>query len=114
MLVHLGEDRHLVQPFLTVGLNILLTGGYGNETITPFTIGNPKRNTSEQSLSAGLTGGLGFIVNFNSKFALKLQGGYARQFNMDSVHWSDEVKPFYTFDSHSYVGAGLRMRILKD
>jgi len=104
-----------VQPYVLAGLNIVLASGANDaETYTPEPYGYPKRQTSLQTLSVGLNGGLGCLVNFSQKFGLKLQGGYDRQFNMSTTDWDDAVKPFFLITSHPYVSAALRLRIIKD
>jgi hypothetical protein len=109
-----AENNPRVQPFIGAGINVLLAGGPKSESYSPEPVGIPKRNTSVQSVSVGINGGLGCIVNFTPKWALKVQGGYSHQINMSTDNWSDEVKPFYVFNSHKYVSLGLRLRIVKD
>jgi hypothetical protein len=109
-----AEDKPRVQPFFGLGLNTVLAGGVKSETLSPDPYGYPKRNTSDQTISLGLNGSLGCMVNLDSKWAVKIQGGYCRQFNMSVNDWSDDVKPFFVFGSHEFVNLGLRLRIVKD
>jgi hypothetical protein len=109
-----GEEKHMVQPYVALGLNILLSGGIKEENFSPDPYGYPKRQTSDQSLSLGLNGGLGCIVNLSSKWGVKIQGGYTHQLNVSTESWDDEIKPFYVFDSHKYVSLGLRLRIVSE
>jgi hypothetical protein len=45
---------------------------------------------------------------------MKLQGGYSHQFNMSAQNWDDQVKPFFVFASHTYVSAGVRLRVISE
>lgn len=105
-----NEEGRMVQPYVLAGLHILVAGGIKEETETQG-YGYPQRNTSDQTISVGLSGGLGCLVNLNSTFGLKIQGGYDHQFNMSANYWDDETKPYYLFTSHPYVSLALRLRI---
>ena len=109
-----AEQKKIVQPFVGAGMNILLASGFKDESYSPDFRGYPKRNTSDQSISLGVSGGLGCFVNLSSKWALKFQGGYTHQLNLSAHNWDDEVKPFYVFDSHTYGSLGLRLRIVSE
>ena len=109
-----AEQKKTVQPFVSAGMNIVLLSGFKDESYSPEFSGNPKRNTSDQTISLGINGGLGCFVNLSSKWALKFQGGYNRQFSLGAQNWDDDVKPFYVFDSHTYGSLGLRLRIVSE
>jgi hypothetical protein len=105
-----NEEDRVFDPYARLTLNVLLVSGlkYENRDTYNYT----KRNTSDQSLSAGIGAGLGCHINFSHKLALKLEGGTDRQLNISPDHWDDDVKPFYFFVSHMYVDLGLRLRIM--
>jgi hypothetical protein len=109
-----GDNKHTVQPFISAGINSLILSGIKNESYSPSSYSYLKRNTSDQSFSIGLNGGLGCFFNLSSKFALKVQGGYDRQLNFSAQNWDDEVKPFFLFNSHTYANVGLRLRIVSE
>lgn len=109
-----ADEKRRVQPFVGVGINVLLASGIKNESYSPETNNYLKRNTSDQTVSLGINGGLGCIVNFSSKWALKVQGGYDHQLNISAQNWDDEVKPFFVFASHRYVSLGLRLRLVTE
>jgi hypothetical protein len=109
-----AEDKPKVQPYVNAGINFVLLGGIKEETISPDTYSYPKRSTSDQSLSMGISGGVGSIFNLSSKWAIKAEAGYDHQFNFSTSNWDDEVKPFYLFNSHTYVSLGLRLRIVSE
>lgn len=108
-----NEEGKVVQPYVLAGLHVLVSGGVKEETETQG-YGYPQRNTSEQSISVGISGGLGCLVNFNSTFGLKIQGGYDHQFNMSADYWDDAIKPYFLFPSHSYASIALRLKVIKD
>jgi len=108
-----ADDKPMVQPFIAAGINVLISSGIKNESYSPETYNYRKRNTADQTISLGINGGLGVMVNFSPKWALKVQGGYDRQLNISS-NWDDEVRPFYVFNNHSYVSVGLRLRIVSE
>jgi hypothetical protein len=105
-----NEDDRMFDPYAKIALSVLLTSGvkYENRDTYAYT----KRNTSDQSLSAGIGAGLGCHINFSPKWGLKLEGGTTRVVNFSADHWDDDVKPFYLYVSHMYVDLGLRLRIM--
>ncbi|MFL5773171.1 MAG: hypothetical protein ACJ75F_08435 [Flavisolibacter sp.] len=111
LLKNKADQKRPVQPYVNAGLNILISSGFKYEEVSPDPYGYPKRQTSEQTLSIGLNGGLGCIFNLNSKLSLKAEGGYDHQFSMSTMDWDAEVKSFFVFDSHTYASLGVRLRI---
>ena len=108
-----NEENRVVQPYVLAGLHILLLGGVKEETETQG-YGYPQRNTADESLSFGISGGLGCLVNFSSRFGLKIQGGYDHQFNASPDHWDEAVAPYYLFPSHPYASIALRIKVIRD
>jgi hypothetical protein len=107
-----GSERK-VQPFITAGLNMVLSGGVKSETRTPDSY-DLKRATIDQVFTGGIGGGLGCLINFTSKLGLKLQGGYNYQFHFDGSGNYPETETYHLFTSHPYVSVGLRLRVAAD
>ena len=109
-----ADEKPRVQPYITTGIVTLISSGVKSESYSSEPYGFPKRSTSGQTFSVGLSAGVGSIFNLNSKLALKIQGGYTHQFNLSLEAWDDDIKPFYVYDSHIFGSVGLRLRIVRD
>jgi hypothetical protein len=103
------ESERKVKPYVTAGFNIVISSGVKTQIITPDDSYNLQKGTSDEQFNFGLSGGLGCMVNFTQKFGLRLQGGYNFQVPIGGDEGYDEV--YRLFTSHTYISAGLRLRI---
>jgi len=107
-----GEEERKVKPFVTAGFNIVISSGAKDETRTPESAYNLKKEVIGQAFNAGIGGGLGTLINFTPKLGLKLQGGYNYQINVGTYDFAG--KGYYMFTSHPYISLSFRLRIVKD
>jgi hypothetical protein len=107
-----ADKAHTVQPFVSAGIGATLSGGLKTQTTSPDTY-DVEKQTAEQTFNTGINGGLGCLVNFSPKFALKLQGGYNYVINFGT--FADNANSYYhLFSSHPFVSLGIRFRLITE
>lgn len=105
-----NDPEKKIKPFVAAGLNIVLSTGVKTVVTTPEWAYDLKKQVADEQFNGGLQGGIGCLINFTSKLGLKLQGGYAYQFQFNSDK-PEGIKLYYMFTSHPYASAGVRLRL---
>jgi hypothetical protein len=105
-----NESGQKLKPFVTAGLNFVMTSYVQDETFSAGSGYNYKMETSQESIGMGCSIGAGVMFNFSKKLGLKLQGGYAKQGNIAADSYSD-VEHFFLFTDHPYIGLSLRLSV---
>ncbi len=103
------EKQRRIKPYLFAGFNIVLLGGASGD-IENNNIGYNKKAVADQNFSMGLRGGIGCLVGLSPKFALKLDGGYNRQFNISSEAFED-TEEYHLYHHHPFASVGIRFRV---
>jgi hypothetical protein len=102
-----GSEKKF-QPYLTTGFNMVLFGGIKEINNDNY---DNKRQVSSETFSIGIGGGGGCFYNITPGFALKLEGGYTLQGNIDR---GNRTEAYYMFTKHPYVSAGVRFRVITE
>jgi hypothetical protein len=105
------EEQRMVMPFVSAGINTVLSKGVKTETYDPASA-IPAKGTSDK-YTAGLGAGLGAIINITPRYGFKLQGGYNYQFTMGVSNQYDE-NPYNLYTSHPYASLSFRVRLVSE
>ena len=110
-LLNRSEGEKKINPYVFAGVDVLIFGGakYSEAYNDHYDF---EKNVSEETFGVGFRGGVGALLNFNEKIALKTDLGYNVQYNMDL---SDYTTPmYYAFTNHMFLSTGIRFRISQD
>lgn len=105
------EEQRMVMPFVSAGLNTVLSKGVKTETYDPDGA-NPVKGTNEK-FTAGIGGGLGALINITPRYGFKLQGGYNYQIHMGTSNQYDE-NPYNLHTTHPYATLTFRLRLVSE
>jgi len=111
-LLNRSEGEKRVNPYVFAGVGLLIFGGAeyssgGYETHYEF-----DKNLSSETVGLGLRGGVGALLNFNEKIALKTDLGYNAQYNLDLGDYTTPM--YYAFVNHVFVSTGIRFRFSQE
>ncbi|MDF2190149.1 hypothetical protein [Paraflavitalea sp. CAU 1676] len=102
------EEPKKIQPYLTWGLHLLLSGG-----MKEYDGGNydSDKIPADGGFTCGLGGGAGVLYNITPGFGIKLEGGYTYLTNLSLRNKHDAKEYYNLYSTHPYVTAGVRFRI---
>jgi hypothetical protein len=104
------DAKRVIKPYLATGFSVKMLSGLKGEDAAYTT----KMQTAAEAFNLGISIGAGTLINFTPRFGLKLQAGYAPQFNYSvDLEGDSEVKAFYLYRSHPYVSFGFRIRFVE-
>jgi hypothetical protein len=111
-LLNRSEGEKKINPYVFAGVDLLLLGGAsytsgGSETHYEF-----DKNLSEETVGIGFRGGVGALLNFSEKIALKTDLGYNVHYNLDLGEYTTPM--YYTFANHMFLSTGIRFRFSED
>jgi hypothetical protein len=112
-LMNNSNEKNKLLPFINMGYDIYALGGMSNN----YTYAGDELSKvpSNHCFTTGLNFGAGAIYNFSDKYALRLNGGYNFQFNLDlSSSGLNNSDYYYPFPSHPFVNLGIMLKILRD
>jgi len=107
-----SEGEKKINPYVFAGVDVLFLSGtnYANAYDTHYEF---DKNVSTETFGVGLRGGIGALLNFNEKIALKTDLGYNLQYNLDlDDYYSTPM--YYVFASHLSLTTGIRFRFNQD
>jgi hypothetical protein len=105
------EEQRMVMPFVSAGLNIVLSKGVRTESYDPASA-FPVKGTVDK-FTSGIGAGLGTIINITPTYGFKLQGGYNHEFSLGTSNQYDE-NPYDLHTSHPYVSLTFRARLVSE
>lgn len=102
-----------LKPFVTAGVNFLLTSVEPMTYETKPSGSNPAKSANFDGSSFGVNAGVGGIYALTENFGIKFTAGYNLQFKNKSSEYvpTDGTTVFNVYASHPYVGLGIRFLI---
>jgi hypothetical protein len=112
-LLNRSEGEKRVNPYVFAGVDVLIFGG-ANYSEAYYDHYDFEKNLSEQTFGVGFRGGVGTLLNFNEKIALKTDLGYNVQYNLDISDYEYTTPMYYAFANHVFLSTGIRFRFSQD
>jgi hypothetical protein len=116
-LINNSNPDNKLLPFVTGGLNWVITSGNANEVYMPNISTDVKKKFMVSDGNLGASFGVGSVYNITSTFGLKLTAGYSYQLNVNAgedSYKSEGYSLYYVFPNHPYVTLGVRFRMDRD
>lgn len=113
-LLNTSEEAVKLKPFVTAGVNLLLSGGFAKEWTTNPEYADTPETLAPRSFGYGANAGIGLMYNITEKFGLKAAAGYNYQSYVDDKTTWDGGKPYFLYNSHPYVSVGVRFTMESD
>jgi len=110
-LTNVENSESKLKPFVTAGINFLITGGTASTYDYTPSNADPSKIPLFSAFNCGANAGLGGIYSISEKIGIKLTAGYNWQ---GTVSTESGSSVYNVFGNHAYVGLGIRFVIVGD